>query len=160
MNDDPFSLDSESSPPSASRSEEKPAAGRADQPESALRRGAAWAGVAVITVIALGLPLLFGLAFYLFLSEEIVINGGDPLREARVWTIREGRSVTGLAWSLAAPERPAGDNPDSATTCARVHVRYLKWDGGLRFEPDSEYCRCYQRRNGRWIGAPAECRLE
>ncbi|MGQ9904790.1 MAG: hypothetical protein ACUVRU_10830 [Anaerolineae bacterium] len=130
------------------------------QPESKLRRSAGLIGTAAVTVLALGLPLIFGLTFYLFLSEEIVVNAGDPIREARLWTIRERQSVTGLAWSIAMPERPANDDSGEAVQCARMRVRYLKWDGGLRFEPDSDYCQCYQRRDSGWTSTSVGCRVE
>ncbi len=157
MNDDPFSFATETP---ERPSENAPVREAVAQPRRGLQRWAERAGIAVVTALALGLPLLFGLAFYLFLSEEIVINAGDPIREARVWTIRERRSLTGLAWSIAMPERPANDDSGEAVQCARIRVRYLKWDDGLRFEPDSEYCRCYQRRDGGWTSATVECRVE
>ena len=157
MSDDPFSPATETP---ERPSGEVSASDAIAQPESKLRRWAGLMGIASVTTLALGLPILFGLVFYLFLSGEIVINGGDPIREARIWTISERRSVTGLAWSNAAPERPANDDSGEAIQCARVHVRYLKWDGDLRFEPDSEYCRCYQRRDGGWTSASVECRVE
>ncbi len=157
MSDDPFSPATETP---ERPSEEAPKPDATTQPEPKLRRWAARAGIAAVTILALGLPLLFGLAFYLFLSEEIVINAGDPIREARVWTIRERRSLTGLAWSISTPERPATGDATGTIQCARMRVRYLKWDDGLRFEPDSEYCRCYQRREGGWTSAPVDCRVE
>lgn len=157
MNDDPFSLASERP---ERPSDEAPSSDAMAQPESKLRRWAGLMGIASVTALALGLPLLFGLAFYLFLSEEIVINAGDPIREARIWTIRERRSVTGLGWSIAMPERPASDDSGEAVQCARMRVHYLKWDGDLRFEPDSEYCRCYQRRDSGWTSTSVGCRVE
>lgn len=157
MSDDPFSpaTNAPERPPEAT-----PGATVTTRPESRLRQWVARAGIIVITILALGLPLLFGLAFYLFLSEEIVINAGDPIREARIWTIREGRSLTGLAWSLSSPERPATGETTESIQCARMRVRYLKWDDSLRFEPDSEYCRCYERRGNGWTNAPVACRVE
>ncbi len=161
MSDDPFSPSTETPEHPSGNA---PASDVVTQPEHGLRRWAALAGIAAVTVLALGLPLLFGLAFYLFLSEEIVINAGDPIHEARVWTIRERRSLTGLAWSISSPEsspeRPTNGDADGAVQCARMRVRYLKWDGGLRFEPDSEYCRCYRRQDRGWTSAPVDCRVE
>ncbi|MCS7059806.1 MAG: hypothetical protein RMN25_01450 [Anaerolineae bacterium] len=126
--------------------------------ESPARKWAARAGIGCVTVLALGLPLVFGLVFYLLLSEEIVLNAGDPFRETRLWVIREGRSRSGLAWSVSSPI----DNATEAARaqCVRTQVRYLKWNDGLYFEPDSVYCRCYVRQDGRWVSAAETCRLE
>ena len=156
MNDDPFSADE--TPVQPQPTPPVPAA----RPESAARKWAARIGIGALTAVALGVPVLFGLVFYLALSDGITINGGDPIHEARLWMIRERRGLTGLAWSVATPNRAAVADPGDAANiqCARTRVRYLKWDAGLRFEPDSDYCQCFEVQAGEWSIAGAQCQVE
>jgi hypothetical protein len=149
MNDDPFSAERPATP--------EPVSIAAAPPESTARTWAARIGIGALTALALGLPLLFALIFYLALSDGVTVNGGDPLHEARLWMIREASGLTGIAWSISSPQ-PV----DEAGTahCARARVRYLKWSGGLRFEPDSDYCQCFEFRDGQWAASSVQCRVE
>jgi hypothetical protein len=106
-------------------------------------------GVAGAALLA---PLALGFAFFLATGDGLRINAGDPLREARLWMIQEKRGATGLALSIS---QPAAGPP--GTACARARVHFLKWDAGLRREPDAVYCQCYERRAGAWTLSTTPC---
>jgi hypothetical protein len=98
------------------------------------RERAANAGVGCIAVLALGLPLLLGLLAYLAVTDGIGWNEGDPLREGRVWMIKENRNFTGLGlqWHT--------DGSIGAKPCARSHYLALKWSPGPAIDRSTREC--------------------
>jgi hypothetical protein len=115
-------------------------------------------GVALITIFALGLPLLFGLAFYLAVNEDgISINQGNPLTETRLWMTREKRGITGIALQTSGPAQPQAPSPN--TQCAITHVFILRWVDGLKTDQSANYCACYsQVESGKWQAQSGTCR--
>jgi len=114
-------------------------------------------GVGCVTAFALGVPLLLGLVGYLALSDGFVINANDPTREARLWMIREPRNI-GIALTTVSASSPSGNlNVSTQTRCVRTNFTYLKFSGGLRLERTSEFCQCYELKDGRWVTTGATC---
>lgn len=114
-------------------------------------------GLGIVTVIALSAPFLFGLFYYVAVVEEgLAIGDGDPLREARVWMVRERRDLTGLG--VQTTSSAASADPSQPGQCARTSIIFIKWDGGLRMEQPVSYCKCYQRRAGGWAEASVACK--
>lgn len=107
-------------------------------------------GIALITLFALGLPLLLGLMFYLSVNEDgISINQGNPLAETRLWMTREKRGITGIALQTTSAAQP--QNPSPNTKCATTHVFILRWVDGLKTDQSANYCACYsQAESGQW----------
>jgi hypothetical protein len=97
-------------------------------------------GVGLITVLALSAPFVCGFVYYLGVTDGIEINVGDPLRESRIWMIRERRGPTGIGWQYTAPI--AGPLP--GVQCARSQLIILNWSGGLSLDTSSNYCKCYE----------------
>ena len=103
-------------------------------------------GIGLVAVFSLATPLLFGLLFYLAVTDGLVINANDPLHEIRLWMVQERRGATGLGLTIATPrEGPAG------AQCANTSDTFLKWDGRLRVERGNDYCRCYENRGGQLV---------
>jgi hypothetical protein len=100
----------------------------------------------LLTVFAIGVPLVIGLMFYLALTDGIVVNANDPLQETRIWMVRERTGATGIGLTMASPT--SGTN---GLMCARTKVLFLKWDRRIRIESDASYCRCYSVVNGQLV---------
>ena len=103
-------------------------------------------GIGLIAVISLMVPLLVGLLFYLAVTDGLVINANDPFHEIRLWMVQERRGATGLGLTITTPRGSAG-----AAQCAFTSATFLKWDGGLRVERASDYCRCYVNKGGQLV---------
>lgn len=95
------------------------------------------AGVALVTVVALGTPLLLGFFGYLALGDGFEINSGDPLRETRIWMIKENRRLRGLAMLRQTTVAQDG------LQCARANYSALLWSPALATESNSTSCLCY-----------------
>jgi hypothetical protein len=100
--------------------------------------------IALVATISILVPLVIGLLYYLAVTDGLVINAGNPLRETRLWMVRERKGATGLGLTISSPQT---SNAASAT-CAHTSVTFLKWDGALRIESDAGYCRCYETKDG------------
>ena len=122
-------------------------------PATGTRLWAERIGIGLLVSAALMVPLLAGLAYYLILNDGLLLNGNDPLREARLWMIQERRGFTGLALSIASP----ATQTEGEARCARTQVTFIKWEGSIRLEPQATYCQCFVRENGQWIGTPSAC---
>ncbi len=103
-------------------------------------------GIGIIAVISILIPLIFGVLFFLALTDGIVVNAGDPLREVRLWMIQERTGATGIGLTATTPRTGA-----SAIQCAVTSVAFLKWDRRLRIETDASYCRCYEIKNSQLV---------
>ena len=80
--------------------------------------------LALITVLALGLPLVLAFIFYLGVRQEgIFINEGDPLRQGHIWMQHERTGPVGLGLQTSAEE--AGPNGQA---CARATITFLRWN--------------------------------
>lgn len=97
-------------------------------------------GVAIIAILSLTAPFAFGFVYYLGVTDGIDINAGDPLRESRIWMIRERRGPTGIGWLLTAPV----DSPQPGLQCARSQLTVFNWRGSLSLDTSARYCRCYE----------------
>lgn len=106
-------------------------------------------GVALIAVLSLSAPFVFGFVYYLGVTDGIEINSGDPLRESRVWMIQERRGPTGIGWQHTAPI----GSPAPGVQCARTQLTVLNWRGGLSLDTSAKYCRCFEAGAN---GAPKE----
>jgi hypothetical protein len=114
-------------------------------------------GITLITLFALGTPLLFGLGFYLSVNEEgIAINASNPLAETRLWMTREKRGITGLALQTTSPAQPQA--PSANAQCATTRVFILRWVDGLSTDQSARYCKCYALANGNFSESPATCK--
>lgn len=115
-------------------------------------------GIALITIFALGMPLLFGLGFFLAVNEEgISINPGQPLAETRLWMTREKRGITGVALQTSAAAQPA--NPSPTLQCATTRVFILRWVDGIKTDQSATYCACYlQVESRKWQAQSGNCR--
>ncbi len=102
-------------------------------------------GTAFVTVIALGTPLLLGLFGYLALSDGLDWGAGDPLREGRLFMVREKRRMTGVA--LVSKSAEASADPEQ--TCARTHYTALLWSPEWTLDRNSASCSCYAPRDGK-----------
>ena len=112
-------------------------------------------GIGMVATVSLLVPLIIGLLFYLALTDGLVINANDPLREIRLWMVQERRGATGLGLTITSPSA----SQDATLQCARTDVTFLKWDRGLSIESDADYCRCFERKDGRLVDiATATCR--
>jgi hypothetical protein len=98
-------------------------------------------GVASIAVVALTAPFVFGLVYYLGVTDGIDINSGDPLRESRLWMVQEKRGPVGIALLLT---MPIGEIQPGAQ-CARTQMTVLYWNRGLSLDNSARYCKCYER---------------
>lgn len=114
----------------------------AAKPSSPFRVWMERALVGLLAVIALGIPFVIGLLFYLALTDGIVINANDPLHETRLWMVQERVGATGIGLTIASPTSSAKD-----LVCASTSVMFLKWDRRIRIESDASYCRCYSVEN-------------
>ena len=101
-------------------------------------------GVALITVVALTAPFVCGFIYFLGVTDGLEINSGEPLREARVWMIRERGNITGIGWFR---NTPAGSS-QPGVQCARGQLTVLNIRGGLSIDNSVNYCKCYED-NGR-----------
>lgn len=108
-----------------------------------------------MTAFALGVPLLLGLIGYLALSDGFAFNASDPTREARLWMVKEPRNV-GIALTTVSAMSPASGG-SAQTRCVRTNFTYLKLSGGLRLERSSEFCKCYEFKDGRWVTVATTC---
>jgi hypothetical protein len=95
------------------------------------------AGVALVTVAALGTPLLLGFFGYLALGDGLEFNSGDPLRETRIWMIKDNRRLRGLA--VLRQTAVAQDG----LQCARASYSALLWSPQFSTESNSASCVCY-----------------
>lgn len=95
-------------------------------------------GLGAVVGLALGLPCVLGLAYYLALNPEgITFNGGDPQRIGRLWMTRE-RRPTGIAFQTTDPA--AGSEPGAI--CARTTFTYLNWETRLSLTREPQTCQC------------------
>ncbi len=95
-------------------------------------------GLGAVVGLALGLPCVLGLAYYLALNPEgITFNGGDPQRNGRLWMTRD-RRPTGIALQTTDPA--AGTEPGAM--CARTTFTYLSWDKRLSLTREPQTCQC------------------
>ncbi len=95
---------------------------------------------ALIAIVALGAPFVFGFVYYLGVTDGIEINAGDPLRESRIWMQKERRGPTGIGWLYTAP----GNAPQAGLQCARTQLTILNWRGGLSLDTSVNYCKCFE----------------
>jgi len=102
------------------------------------------AGIGLVAVVSILIPLLIGLMYYLAVTDGLVINSGDPLHEVRLWMVQERKGATGLGLTVT---QPVGSSRSDAV-CAHTSVTFLRWDRSLSLQPEAGYCRCYIRRNG------------
>lgn len=110
-------------------------------------------GVALITVVALGAPFLFGFVFYLGLQPQgITFNDNDPFRQGHIWMQRERRGVTGIGIQTTRPE--AGPNN---LQCARTSLTYLHWRPNIGIDTNGGSCTCYEMQQGRPVISSAVC---
>ena len=80
-------------------------------------------GLVLITVLALGLPLVLAFVFYLGVRQEgIFINEGDPLRQGRIWMQHERTGPVGLGLQTSVEEAGA-----DGQACARATITFLRW---------------------------------
>jgi hypothetical protein len=92
--------------------------------------------------------------YYLGVTDGVEINAGDPLRESRIWMIKERRGPTGIGWQYTAPI--GGSQP--GLQCARTQLTVLNWRGGLSLDTSVNYCRCFEQgSNGRLSETSAAC---
>jgi hypothetical protein len=103
-------------------------------------------GIALITVLAIGMPLALGAFTYLSLGDGFDIAAGDPLRAARVWLIKENRRFTALAFTTTASEAPSG--AEAGLQCARTWFTALRWSPELSLERTAGACTCYASVDG------------
>jgi hypothetical protein len=96
-------------------------------------------GIGFIAVLSLSAPFVFGFVYYLGVTDGIEINAGDPLRESRVWMIRERRGPTGIGWQYTAPV----GSPRPGVQCARTQLTVFSWSGGLSLDASANSCRCF-----------------
>jgi hypothetical protein len=101
-------------------------------------------GVALITVVALTAPFVCGFIYFLGVSDGLEINAGEPLREARVWMIRERGNIQGIGWFRNTPVSP----PQGGLQCARGQLTVLNVRGGLSIDDSVNYCKCYEDDGG------------
>lgn len=97
-------------------------------------------GVALIAVVSLSAPFVFGFVYYLGVTDGIEVNSGDPLRESRVWMIQERRGPTGIGWQHTTPIA----SPRVGVQCAHTQLTVLNWRGGLSLDTSARYCRCFE----------------
>ena len=97
-------------------------------------------GVALITVVALGAPFVFGFVYYLGVTDGIDINQDDPLRESRIWMQKERRGPTGIGWLRTTPT----NSPQPGVQCALSQLTVLNWTNGLSLDASASYCKCYE----------------
>jgi hypothetical protein len=111
------------------------------------------AGVALIACIALGTPLALGLFTYLALGDGIDFNAGNPLREGRLWMVRDKRSMVGLGLITTRAE-PA---PAAGLQCARTQYRALFWSPRWATESNAANCACFETIDGKLKGSKTPC---
>jgi hypothetical protein len=93
-------------------------------------------GVALITVVALGAPFVFGFLGYLGLKPEgVVINEGDPQREMHIWIERERRGLIGF-FVQRTLQKPGEDGK----TCTYTHLIELRWRPEWSFASNDGPC--------------------
>jgi hypothetical protein len=97
-------------------------------------------GVALITVVALTAPFVCGFIYFLGVSDGLELNAGEPLREARVWMIRERGRIEGIGWYRNTPV----SSPQAGLQCARGQLTVLNIRGGLSIDDSVNYCKCYE----------------
>lgn len=110
-------------------------------------------GIALITVIALGSPLLMGFVGYLAISDGIDWGSGDPLREGRVFMLREPRGMTGLGLV----RKSSATDASGALSCARTHYTELRWTPALALDGNANSCTCYALQEGRLRDTSTPC---
>lgn len=98
---------------------------------------------------AIPVCLILG-AVTLAMQGEFTFELG-PVREARVWMIREGQEQ-GVGWSTM--KRTTG-NEVSNTVCYQTSVHFLLWKS-LQVERQALYCESYRLDAGGWQYA-GEC---
>jgi hypothetical protein len=111
------------------------------------------AGLALITVLAIGIPLMLILYTVLSLGDGIEIASGDPLREARLWMMRERRASVGIGLLTHATESA----PAPGLQCARTYYRAVLWRPSLSIEGNSDACVCYELIDGKLKEAKQKC---
>ncbi len=111
------------------------------------------AGLALITVLAIGVPLALILYTVLALGDGIEVASGDPLREARLWMMREKRTNVGIGLLTHTAETP----PQPGLQCARTNYRAVLWRPDLRYEGNSDTCVCYETVGGKLKEARQTC---
>ncbi|MCS6773813.1 MAG: hypothetical protein RMM31_10725 [Anaerolineae bacterium] len=98
-----------------------------------------WIGTGIIAFLSLSAPFAFGFVYYLGVSDGLEINAGDPLRQSRVWMIREFEGPSGIGWMRTAPVAA----PQSGVQCAQTELIVFNWRGGLSIERQVAPCKCY-----------------
>jgi hypothetical protein len=112
--------------------------------------------VILSTVFALGAPLMLCLFGYLALSDGFVWSEGDPLREGRLFMMRDNRRLVGLGLVTKSSANPA-DATVSTQVCARTHFTGLQWSPRWAFEQNSDACSCYVDNAGRLREVKSGC---
>lgn len=97
-------------------------------------------GVAIIAVLSLTAPFVFGFVYYLGVTDGIEISPGDPLHESRIWMQKEKRGPTGIGWLRTAPV----DGAVAGVQCANSQLIMLNWAGGLSIDTSTHYCKCFE----------------
>ena len=118
----------------------------ASAPRSRSRLVVERVAIGLVAALSLLIPIIFGLLFYLAVSDGIVVNADDPMHMARLWMVIEKPGATGLGLTVASPTQ---GKPDAL--CAYTSVVFLKWDKRLRIETNASYCTCYERQNNQWV---------
>lgn len=111
-------------------------------------------GIALITVVALGAPLLMGVVGYLVISDGIDWGVGDPLREGRMFILREPRGLAGIGIVRKSPASDAS----GTLNCARTHYTELRWSPSLGIDGNANTCTCYAMQDGRLRDTKTACR--
>jgi hypothetical protein len=110
-------------------------------------------GVALVTIVALGAPLLMGLVGYLAISDGIDWSASDPLRAGRMFMLRENRRMTGIGIVT----KSATSDVTNSATCARTHYTALIWSPALMLDRNSATCTCYAPKDGQLRDTTTPC---
>ncbi|MCL4505460.1 MAG: hypothetical protein M1434_08270 [Chloroflexi bacterium] len=125
---------------------DEPASPQINTPRSGSRLLIERIAIGIVAALSLLIPLVFGLLFYLAVSDGIVVNADDPMHMVRLWMVMENPGATGLGLTVAAPAQS-----DNGAPCAYTSVTFLKWDKRLRLETNASYCTCYERKNNQLV---------
>jgi len=110
-------------------------------------------GVGLIAVVSLSAPFVFGVVYYLGVTDGIEFSPGDPMHESRLWMQKDRHGPTGIGWLRTAPA--ASTSPGLA--CATSQLTLLNWQGGLSLDTSTHYCKCYEGSAGSWKEAGSAC---
>ncbi len=93
-------------------------------------------GVAMITVVALGAPFVFGFVGYLGLKPEgVFINEGDPQREAHIWMERERKGPVGIY-----VQRVRQKSGADGKACIYTNLTEWRWSPSWTFASNDGPC--------------------